>query len=257
MAPRLSVRASTVVSIAMIAAGTATAQLHPESGRWDASFGLTGARQIAPTERLLTLHVNRAPLRDVLKLIELSCHVRFAAQWADADHTEGLQPDAPVDLDARAMPVLIAVETLLAQTDPTSGGGPTWQLAADGTIQIGPRSRLNAFARTEVYDVHDLLFQVKDSREAATIDLQSALQASQGGGASTSVLREPQTDTNTFKPRDAGAELVEIITQFVEPDQWDTNGGSGASLRLYHDCLIVKAPGYVHRKLKTTAPLDR
>jgi hypothetical protein len=80
------------------------------------------------------------------------------------------------------------------------------------------------------------------------IDLQAALQASQGSG-STSVLREPQAPGAEKAPlRDPADELIDVITQIVEPEQWERNGGSAATIRLDRDrMLIIRAPGYIHR----------
>lgn len=203
----------------------------------------------APLDRRVTLRLSQAPLRDVIRLLELSVGVHIAPMWADSVHAEGLSPDTLVDLDARATPVVEVIESLLAQIDPTLGGGATWQIAEDGTIQIGTRANLNAFRRVVIYDIRDLLFQVKDSRDAATIDLQAALQASQGGGGATSVLREPSTASDFSPPRDAETELIDLLTQTIEPEQWECNGGSAANFRVYQRCLVVRAPGYIHRQI--------
>ena len=198
--------------------------------------------------RTLTIRVDDAPLWSVLKLIEGSTDLRFTAMWADTDHPEGLSQEMPVDLDVRGVAITQVIERILAQADQTIGGGMTWQLAADGSIQIGPRSRLNAYQRVQIYDVSDLLFVARDSRETATIDLQAALQASPGSGGSTSVLREP-AELQQAAPPDPMQDLIGLLTETVEPEQWEQFGGA-ATIRPFQKGLIVRAPGYVHRQIQ-------
>lgn len=248
MDQRTSLRAR--LALAVLAAGVGACAAIAQTSPTEAPIPRASpASERPPLERQITIQLSQAPLRDVLRFLELSANVRFAPMWTDSDHVEGLSPDTPVDIEARATPLLAVIEALLAQTDPTMGGGSTWQMAEDGRIQIGPRSRLNAYRRVVVYDIRDLLFQVKDSREAATIDLQAALQASQGSGGSTPALREPQDRQEAVPTRDPADELVELLTQFIEPEQWESNGGSGASYRVFQKGLVVRAPAYIHRQI--------
>ena len=58
-----------------------------------------------------------------------------------------------------------------------------WQFTDYGSIECGPKARLNENSRVELYDVSDLLYLVPDFDNAPEFDLQSAIQqGGQGGG---------------------------------------------------------------------------
>ncbi len=65
----------------------------------------------------------------------------------------------------------------------------TWQLTDYGSLQVGPRSRLNAFKRVEMYDINDLLLEIPDAPNAPEFDLNTVFQATGGsGGINTGAL---------------------------------------------------------------------
>src|SRR5690606_7280790 len=43
--------------------------------------------------------------------------------------------------------------------------------------------------------------------------------------------------------------LIDLITTFVEPEQWQDNGGDGGTIRYFQGTLIVNAPDYIHRQI--------
>ena len=50
-------------------------------------------------------------------------------------------------------------------------------------------------------------------------------------------------------PEDEAQTIINLIIQFVEPDQWRDNGGDGGSITFYQGALLVRAPDYMHRQL--------
>jgi hypothetical protein len=196
----------------------------------------------ARMEKAISLPVRSAGLRDAFAAFEAASGLRLNPAWIDEDHAEGLDPEQTIDLDARPRPAVRLLETILEKAHASA----TWQMDADGAIEVGPRSRLNEHRTIRLYPVRDLLTAIPDYTDAPTIDLQAALQAH-----STSPLREPGAERPpAAEQRPAQVnELVSLITSTIEPEQWTDSGGSGATIRLYRDALIVNAPGYIHRQL--------
>ncbi|MHC4382724.1 MAG: hypothetical protein ACYS0J_07845, partial [Planctomycetota bacterium] len=43
--------------------------------------------------------------------------------------------------------------------------------------------------------------------------------------------------------------IIDLITESIEPDAWDVNGGDWATIRYYTGTLIIRAPDYIHRQI--------
>lgn len=195
----------------------------------------------------ITLEVSERPLRELLKTLEEASGVALEPMWKDQTHTDGLDPEAAITLKCERELLPAIMDRLLKAMDADEDSGPTWQKTSSGAIQLGPRSRLNAFKRTEVYDIADLLRIVPSYTDGPTIDLQQALQGS--GAPITNTDRGSQWLENSPGLRRRGEDLVELIQKLVEPSQWEVNGGGGGTLILHDRSLIVRAPGYIHRAL--------
>jgi hypothetical protein len=195
-----------------------------------------------PQPTLVTINIMGAPARDAVRYISTVAGLDLSPLWQDADHEEGLDPDGTIDLGCTAATPSEVLERLVKALGP----GVTWQTDEQGSIEIGPRSRLNEHARVVIYDVKDLLTETPDYTDVPSIDLQGALQA-----GSHSVFREePSSSTKARHDRQERAEeLINLISDTVEPDEWVRNGGRAATIRIYQDSLIVRAPGYIHRQI--------
>ena len=93
----------------------------------------------------------------------------------------------------------------------------------------------------KVYDISDLLVIIPDYTEVPQIDLQSALQARQGG---QSPFRDTQQQNQARTKREA-QDIMSLIQEFVEPEAW----GNTATMTYWNGKLIIKAPKSVHDKI--------
>lgn len=199
----------------------------------------------------IDLETSEARLEDVLRFMEERADLSFEIMWQDDHSLDGLDPDASITIRLSAMPFDAALERILRQAD-RSLEGSTWQVDPEsGAIQIGPRSQLNTYVRTEIYDLRDLLYVLPDFESAPQIDIDAALnQGGSGGGPGGSIFEDDDgEETDQPLPRDVARQIMEVILDFVESEQWIDNGGDGAQMRLLDQSLIVKAPGYIHRQL--------
>jgi hypothetical protein len=191
-------------------------------------------------------------LEDVFAFVKQVSSADIDVLWADTTNPTGLNKDASITISKRPRTVLALIEEALdkAAGDGTSPTGNTWQMSEFGTLQCGPRERLNAFKRTEIYPVADLLLEIPDYPDAPRINIQQALQArGRGGGGGGQV---PFTGNEGERPEtrpveERAQEVQDLITSNVEREQWSDNGGEGATIRFFQGSFLVNAPDYVHR----------
>jgi hypothetical protein len=173
--------------------------------------------------------------------------------WADDRNATGLDKEQTISLEFQRGSALTLVERILEKAgDSTGSGSSTWQLSESGSLQVGPRSRLNQWKRVVLYPINDLLLELPRFGNAPELDLQNVLQQSGqgGGGGGQSPFNDQDEETDPRRPlADRAAEIVDLLQQLVEPEQWVDNGGDGGSMRFFQGSLIVNAPDYMHRQL--------
>jgi hypothetical protein len=244
----------TLVGIAVLAlAGAAMAQGQPAApaGEPVASTGVPQRDTLMKLMRPITVTFTDQRLEDIITFIRDYSGAEIEPLWVDDRNTDGLERDRTVTVTINNGTVLRLIEAVLQKASDGFSDN-TWQMSETGEIQIGPKSRLNKFKRVQLYDINDLLMEVPEYAEVPRIDLQSVLQSSQGGGGGQSPFSGDQQNDQNDKQRDRkkkSDEIVEIITQTVEPDQWVDGGGTGGSIRYWQGTLIVNAPDYMHRQL--------
>lgn len=212
-------------------------------------------RQLA---RPLTLDLTNARLEDVIQFVRDYSGARIDVYWADDDTGAGLDKEKQINITTRDTPVLSVIERILTKaSDDYEQAG--WQFTEDGAIEIGPKSRLNQSKTLKAYDIQDLLFVIPDYSQVPELDVDSVLQGNQGGGGgggSGSIIRDQQNQQpgqNQQSDQEAAQRIIDIIIENVEPEQWQDNGGDGASVRFYNGTLLIRAPDYIHRQLEPEA----
>lgn len=250
---------TTALALAMFA-GLATAQTGQASpGRTETGSALrtTGSPQRDTLTRMMkpiTIAFNETRLEDAVVFIQQVTGADLEIFWADDRNAIGLDKEMSITLPEHRGTALALLEKVLerAQAGAIGGGGNTWQLSTSGAMQVGPKERLNAYRRVELYPINDLLLEIPDYGNAPEFDLQSVLQqgGQQGGGSGQSPFRNDNQDPPDRRPIGERAdEIIQLLTQLVEPEQWEENGGSGGSIRFFQGSLIVNAPDYMHRQL--------
>lgn len=238
---------------AAFAIGGATAALGQNSAQEEAAIAEARAATIAQLSRPITIELTDARLEDIVQFLRDFTGANIEPMWVE-DQYDGLQKDQRLTISANNSTVLAFLERVLERTQ--SDFSPnTWQFTRDGAgIEIGPKNRLNSRAYLKLYDVNDLLYQIPDFTEAPQLDLDQVLNQGQQGssGASGGIFQDEGDDNGGqgLSPRELIDQMIEIITENVEPEQWLTNGGSGGTVRYYNGYLMVRAPNYIHRQLE-------
>jgi len=200
----------------------------------------------------ISLEVTDQPLRDVITFIEKVQGVEILAHYA-TDTADGLDPEQPITINFHDRPALSLIKMLLSMTE-TEYDGNAWQFTDYGALEIGPKQNLNKRKYTVIYPVQDLLVDIPRHDDAPDLSLQTALQqgggrGGGGGGANIFSGTGGDTNTNTKTEKEMADDLVELIENSIEPDQWLDNGGDGANIRFFRGNLIISAPDYIHRQI--------
>lgn len=204
--------------------------------------------------RTLTIQFEDNRLEDVMKFIKDATGADLEVFWADDSVSIGLDKDRPITLKAERITGLAILEKVLEKAMDASlgpAGGATWQMTDSGTMQVGPKERLNKFRRLEIYDINDLLFEITDRTDAPTFDLNQAFQSGQGGGGGQSPFQQQQQQNplNPQRKQEKSEEIRELITSLIETEQWVDNGGDGASISFWKNAFMINAPDYIHRQI--------
>lgn len=194
-------------------------------------------------------------LEDVMKFFGEVTGAEIEALWTDDQNTTGLDKETIINLKSNGASALKLLEHVLAKAQGgTTQGENTWQLTDAGTLQVGPKVRLNAYKRLEIYDIADLLVDIPKYNNVPQFDLSAALQSGGqgGGGSGQSPFQSGNTQNQTTNFGDRTqktSDLISLIQELVEPEQWVDSGGTGGTIRTFQSALIVNAPDYMHRAL--------
>lgn len=210
------------------------------------------ADTLARLEKPVSIELKETRLEDVLMFIEQVGDVTLEPMWLDnSGATSGLEKDKAITLSVRGLPLLTMLERVLEKAQGTYGEN-TWQLTPSGMVEVGPKERLNRHATMKIYDIHDLTFVVPDFPDVPELDLDTVLQQTSqrgGGGGGGGIFNSNDTQTFNADEEERAQEIIDLIVENVEPEQWQQNGGDGATVRLHHGNLLIKAPDYIHRQI--------
>jgi general secretion pathway protein D len=209
----------------------------------------TGVGIGAPEERELQRRLDEilpefqfqdAPLGAVLGHLQDGRDLNMAVDWTDLG-SSGIQPDRPVSLGLRDLPVRTVLKEVLAQA---GGDVPLSYTVSDGVLRVATRNKLDREKSIMVYDVRDLLVCPYRQNNATRLDPGQPAEATSG---------RPSRDVRLFPspghepeqpPPDQSADatvnqIMSIIRQTVAPDSWHDSGGGDGSIRELNGQLIV------------------
>lgn len=223
----------------------------------------------------ITVQFNDQPARDVIKYLQTVLGINIVARYTDDRNASGagIDPEQIITLDVTSKPGLSVLEMVLDQCSGESQDAVcTWQLR-DGYVEVGPKERLSASRDIRYYPIRDLLFEAPHFDNAPTLDLNNALNQAQnsgggsgggggggrgggggggsggGGGGGGGVFGNPKAEQDRIPESERAQQIIDLITETVEPEAWESSGGSAASIRYYQGVLIVRAPDYIHRQI--------
>jgi len=201
---------------------------------------------LALLERQLTLDTAAPlPLGELVTAMSSMTGVEISALWAGSRHPDGLPITLDTSLTVKNVTFRAALEKLATNLS-REGIDATWQVLADGRLQFGTKESLNQYKELRIYEVQDMTIAMPMFTGAPEFNLNGALTQGRGGGGG-SIIGEPGEEPRRSSAQSEAARLVEIIQETVEPEQWSELGGSGGTIRIYQNTLMVNAAPYLHR----------
>lgn len=216
--------------------------------------------------RIPDIQFEEAPLADVLTYLGQAAGVNIVARWRHLEDL-GVERDRPVMLSAKNLRLRQVLWLLMNDV-----GGPDVKLAyrAEGSlILFSTAEDLNQTMVVKAYDVQDLIAaRLKNAAFTQTrgrdVPITVVPTVAAGAVAVQPVTRrygsgvhiggtEPDADYESQNEMDGTPEehmrqLIDVITNTIEPDSWAVNGGTG-TIAPFRGMLIVRNTPLVHQKL--------
>ena len=228
------------------------------------SRGDAVAFQESPENRkvLATIEGTRLPRIDfqdtsfkaALDYLRTFANLNMDVDWPSLED-KNIQQDATVSLSLTNPTFKAVLDRVLdkvsgSNIDINSRAGWTVE---DGVLKIASEDRLRKQRTMIVYDVKDLLFEVRDKTNAPQFDIQSAFQAGGGGGGGgqSPIQQQNNQQGDTQRPiEDRLRDLRNILTEQVDKDGWVDNGGETGSIQTYQSNLIITNTPKNHRAIE-------
>jgi hypothetical protein len=218
------------------------------------AFAQTGAVSGRSTLALLNTRIpevsfQRAPLDQVMDWVSDYMSINVVVRWQVLEDN-GIERDKPISIRVKNLRLSQVLWMIMNEA-----GGSDVKLAyrASGNLLVmSTGTDLGQEMLVRVYDVTDLLVEVKRFTNAPRIDLSQQTGSGTGGGGQNifggSSSTNDEDDEDEDEDNEDVEELIELIISTVEPDTWVENGGLG-TIRAFGRQLVVRNNILVHQAL--------
>lgn len=186
------------------------------------------------------------PLDKAVDWVAKAGNVKMDIDWPSLEKI-GINKDTPVTVNLSTIRLDHLLDLVVNKVSPDPTSAAAWEVQ-DGVLRVASAESINKNTLMVIYDIRDLLIEYPDYANVPQFDLNGALQAASsggGGGSSSSPFSSTsQQTTNTGRTLEERTdELVRILTEQVDPDNWRENGGSvGFVSRFKGNLLITNTP---------------
>jgi len=199
-----------------------------------------------------TVTLERVPARDAIAWISRASGVTIVVHWRKLETEYGIDPQQPVDVLGNNISAARALDLVLKQM--TVDRPLVWEVTP-WYVEVMSKDQADARTSILVYPIGDLITDIPNFNNAPDFDLTKITEGRQGDQANTSSLFDDITDTEVRQtPRERAERIAQLIRDTIEPNIWRANGGLYASISIYRDMLIIRAPMYVHRRIGHGTP---
>ncbi len=197
-------------------------------------------------ESRVQMNLQDNPLESALAFIAQQAQVDVDIEWETLE-TLGIDRNTPVTLRlAGSVNATTALDRLLAKASPDDFNAADWGIL-DGLLTITSAESLLDKTAVGIYDINDLLHEVPDYPDVPELDLQQALQSSQGGGGQSAFQDQGGNEIEETPLEDRINEIIEIIENNIEEDRGFLEGRW--TITPYRGLLIVRATPKAHRQI--------
>lgn len=185
------------------------------------------------------------PLEKAVDWVAKTGSIKMDIDWPSLEKI-GINKDTPVTVNLSTIRLDHLLDLIVSKISPDPTSAAAWEVQ-DGVLRFASAEAINKSTLMVIYDIRDLLIEVPDYSNVPQFDLNSALQsASSGGGGGSSPFSGGNQSTQQGPQRtveERTDELVRILTEQVDPDNWRENGGAvGFVSRFKGNLLITNTP---------------
>lgn len=217
--------------------------------------------------------------RDAIRSVSVATGVTIIGRYGDDRVGHGIQPETPIAFEIDDVPALFVLEMILEQCalyEPC-----TWQVRK-GFVEVGTKERLSTpgASETRTYNIRDLLIEAPyfaGRPDVGTVEADFETHPYKTAALTVPVELVPDGrgpmsiggvsafgHTARKRPEELLNEIVRGIVETIEPGNWDygqadpeDTANKIARLRVIKDSLVIRAPGYVHRRIMGPPPAFR
>jgi len=193
------------------------------------------------------LNFSGVALGDAIDFLRDVSGTNIHVDWR-ALEAAGVGKDTVVNLRLRSVSMRKILTLLLNEA---GGGGPLLTFyPSEGVLEITTREVADKQLFTRVYPIEDLIMDVPDF-VGPDFNISQANTGGRGGGGGGGSLISGNSSSDNDKQTtklERAQQLIDVITDTIQPDIWSTNGGT-AAIRYFNGNLIVTAPRSVHEAL--------
>ncbi len=166
--------------------------------------------------------------------------VLMQVYW-ETSHYEGINKTTPIYLTLEKKPAIVVLERIMEQL--SEDDDIAWQIR-DGVLEVGLKSRFSKRTSLKLiqYPINDLLFTIRDFDDAPEMGTGGS-----GGGPNIG-FGSGGNNKNREPKQNQIDKIIQLIVKFVEPDQWEQNGGD-CTIESFRETLLINAPDYMHRQI--------
>lgn len=206
-------------------------------------------------KRIPEVSFTELPLDQVIDWVQSYTGMNVVVRWQTLTDA-GIDKDKPISINVKNLPLSQVLWMIMQEA-----GGTDLKLAyrASGNLLIlSTEEDLGREMLTKVYEVADLLIRPPYFSGAPRIDLSQQQQGGTQGGGGQSVFQgganggggTEDQGANNQREGQAGdmQALITLITQVVQPDSWEINGGVG-TITAWRNMIVVRNNILVHQQI--------
>jgi hypothetical protein len=190
------------------------------------------------------LRFDNITLADAIEFLRDVSGANIHVNWKALEEI-GVGKDAQVNVRLRTVSLRKILALVLSEAG--SGGLLTYYID-DNVIEVTTRELADQQLITRIYPVDDLIMEVPDFVGPDFSINQTSSAGGGGGGQSLFSGSNTENEKTGMTRAERAQSLIETIQSIIQPDIWNTNGGT-AAIRFWNGSLIVTAPRSVHEAL--------
>jgi len=189
---------------------------------------------------------NANRLENVIEYLRNVTGANFFVQWRSLE-AAGIAKDTPITMQLQNVAADKALRLIL---DEAGGDLVNLDFTVDeGVVIIATKEFLAQKTAIRTYDIRDLTFQVPTYNDPPEFDLTQVASDTDGGGGQSIFSDVGDDAIDQLSPEERTIEIMDLIRNSVDPDEWRQAGGLTSSMEELNGSLIVNTTPENHTQI--------